>query len=225
MANRRLDLSGKEFGHIKVLNPAGISSRGATLWSCLCGRCGSQFVAAGYRLTAKKPIRDCGCAYRERCADLSGKSFGALLVLERDGAYPSGDVGYLCRCECCGNTKRFPSSTIRSKPKSCGCVRLSPEQLTKMSPLGVAATVQDGVQVYSATREKANANSSTGCRWAHVIKRKNGDFIYAAFDVRGKRYYRGGFESPESAHAWALEEHRRILLKEGIERPAKRKDK
>lgn len=220
MANPRLDLTGKQFGDILVVSPAGVSSKGASTWNCECKRCGKAFVATGYRLTAKRsPQTDCGCSYRERKADLSGRTFGALEVLSRDGRYPSGDIGYRCRCLRCGNEKRFPASTIRTRPKGCGCLEHDANRLAQISPKGAAQTVRDGVQIYSATREEANRGSNTGLRWVRILHRSGGDFIYAAFYIRGKRYYKGGFLTPTSAHEWALQEHRRILEIEGISNP------
>lgn len=201
-----------------------MSERGASLWNCKCNRCGEDFVAVGHRLTAKRPITDCGCSYRERKADLSGQTFGALNVLSRDGSYPSGDIGYRCQCSLCGSEKRLPASTIRSKPKGCGCLEHNVDHLAQISPKGVQKTVLDGVHIYSATREDANRNSNTGLRWVRILHRPGGDFICAAFYIRGKRYYKGGFSTPEAAHKWALREHRRILEIEGITNPRIKKE-
>jgi hypothetical protein len=225
MANPRLDLTGKQFGDVLVVSPAGVSKKGASLWNCECKRCGKAFVATGHRLTAKRsPQTDCGCSYRERKADLSGRTFGSLEVLSRDGSYPSGDSGYLCRCLRCGREKRFPACTIRTSPKGCGCLEHDASRLSQMSPKGVAVSVKDGTQIYTATREAANANSTTGLRWVRVLHRPSGDFICAAFYIKGKRYYKGGFLTPASAHEWASKEHRRILDAEGITDPRTSKE-
>ena len=215
----RLDLAGKKIGSIRVLSFSGISEKGGTLWLCRCDRCGRDFQIQGHRLSGKNPRQDCGCAHQARLADLTGQEHGALLVLRRDGSYPSGDRGYICRCSVCGKEKRMPGSTIRTNPKSCGCARISLERISEMSKLGVDATVVDGCQVYSATREEANANSAIGLRWVHSLKRKNGIYIYACFYLKGRRYYRGGFSTPESAYEWALGAHRDALAQEGIEDP------
>lgn len=216
MARSRLDLTGRTFGHIEVIAPAGVDSRSASLWQCRCTRCGAIFTVQGHRLTQKRHPTDCGCSYRERTADLTGQQFGGLVVIRRDGSYPSGDRGYVCRCVACGNDKRFPGSTIRTSPKSCGCMRPGRDHMEQISQLGVAANVVDGVNIATANREEANANSTTGLRWVRILMRNGKPFIFAVFFVRGKRYYRGGFESPESAHAWALEEHRRALEQENV---------
>lgn len=219
MANKRVDLAGKTINSISVLEFAGVSG-GATLWKCRCNRCGREFTIEGYRLTSKtRPRKDCGCSHTERRADLTGKTFGALEVLRADGVGPHGDRMYVCCCELCGQEKVFPACTIRCNPKSCGCMKHDSEAAKALAAFAVKKNVVDGVQVYAATRSEPNANNGNGYRWVRVLHRQSGDFIFAAFYVRGRRYYRGGFESTYSAHLWAETEHERVLLAEGIEDP------
>ena len=220
---KALELAGKTIYNVHVLASAGFSPRGESLWECECLRCGRHFVAKGYKLTAKQQ-KDCGCSYAERKADLSGKTFGALIVLRRSGSGPSGDVLYTCRCSICGREKDFPACTIKNNPKSCGCMHYDPKRLNSMSALGVAKAVRDGTNIYTATRETPNANCSRPFRWVRVLDRRPTPFIFVQFKIKGKRYYKGGFDSPESAYQWALKEHRRVLDREGIVDPRKKKD-
>lgn len=191
------NLTGKRFGDLEVLAPAGRSERGALLWKCLCHRCGSIAIVEGQRMTAKKsPKRDCGCSYREKRANLTGQTIGVLDVLEYVRTSQNGDRIYLCRCKLCGHEKELPASTIRLKLQSCGCQRYNPERMTDMSKLGVEATIIDGVNIPSATRKEANKNSRTGVRG--VSRLKNGLFR-AHCQVKGERWVRDGFLSIESA--------------------------
>ncbi len=58
-----------------------------------------------------------------------GKRFGRLLVLERNGTAKSGEIIFLCRCDC-GNETRSWGTTLRDgTTKSCGC--LNREKITK----------------------------------------------------------------------------------------------
>lgn len=219
MANKRVDLAGKTINSISVLEFAGVSD-GATIWKCRCNRCGREFTIKGYRLTDKKrPCKDCGCSHAERRADLTGKTFGALEVLRADGVDLHGNRVYVCRCALCGREKAFPACTIRSNPKSCGCQKHDSEKAKALSDLAVKKNVVDGVQVYTATRTEPNADNETGYRWVRVLYRSSGNFIFATFYVRGKRYYRGGFETTYSAHLWAEAEHKKVLQAEGIKDP------
>lgn len=55
--------------------------------------------------------------------DLSGKRFGRLLVLRQDGRTKSGQIKWLCRCDC-GQEKAPRSGDLRSgDTTSCGCTR------------------------------------------------------------------------------------------------------
>ena len=214
------DLSGKIFHNIKVLEFSGISPRGDATYTCKCLRCGNTFVAIGHRLTNKnRPQKDCGCSFAEKRQDLSGKTFGGLKVLYRNGKSKSGDIVYRCRCLSCGRIDDFPACTIRSNPKGCGCQHGLPEKMAELSKLAMPKVVIDGVNVYSATKVTPNVNNSTGYRWVVIQEQKGKQYIKATFYIRGKRYYKGGFLSPESAYEWAKAEHDRVLASEGIQNP------
>lgn len=57
-----------------------------------------------------------------KAIDLTGKKFGRLTVIRRDG-HKGHRVAWLCRCSC-GNFKRIASLDLRcGDTKSCGCFR------------------------------------------------------------------------------------------------------
>ena len=89
MPRAPLDLTGKTFGALTVIRRAGSSPKGASLWLCHCARCGRDAVIEGHRLRDK---RDCGCAYRESRADLSGQHIGVLQVIRREGSDKHGNI-------------------------------------------------------------------------------------------------------------------------------------
>lgn len=223
----KLDLTGKTLNNIRVIGPSGTSSSGATLWDCECLLCGAHFVAVGHRLTDKKyPQKDCGCTRRAARSDLTGKTFGDIFVIRRTGTGHRNESTYLCRCNRCGSEKERTASQIRSGIQACSCVRHDLDFLSKISKKGVDKTIQNGVNVYTATRTEANSsNMTTGLRWVVRLSRK-GQTVYAArFRLRGVIYYKYGFTSAESAHAWAEVEHARALEREGVHPPEKRRTK
>lgn len=225
---KKLELAGHRFGQVEVVSLAGISPAGETLWNCRCLRCGRDFIAAGSRLHGERPRKDCGCSYAARNADLSGRRFGAMEALHRSGTSSHGDALYLCRCLLCGREKNLPATVLKRAPKSCGCipVRFARDKRTAAaSAAGVAKSIVDGCNVYTATRTTPNSDNTTGYRWVRVQHRGNGDFIFASFVIKGKRYYRGGFSTPSSAYAWAVDAHEKALKAESVEAPAKRKGK
>ena len=66
---KRLNLTGKKFGRLLVLGPAGSSERGESLWRCRCD-CGNDKVFVGIAICYKRSkIKSCGCMYKEVCQE------------------------------------------------------------------------------------------------------------------------------------------------------------
>ena len=63
--------------------------------------------------------------------DLTGQRFGKLTVIGRDGTYPSGNVRWLCRCDCGRYTHSTGCYLKSGKVKGCKCV-LS-ERMTRLN--------------------------------------------------------------------------------------------
>src|SRR4051812_45468159 len=123
--SRLIDLTGKTFGYLTVIQKGETGPTGQTRWECAC-RCGKPVTVDGYRLRNGK-TKSCGCYRKEttqkRADDLSGKVFGRLTVLRRSeqlqarGFYP-----WICRCEC-GNIKNIKASDLKAgTTMSCGCL-------------------------------------------------------------------------------------------------------
>jgi len=55
--------------------------------------------------------------------DLTGKTFGRLLVVAEAGRAKSGHALWLCQCDCGGKTITSGKDLRRSRVKSCGCLR------------------------------------------------------------------------------------------------------
>lgn len=56
--------------------------------------------------------------------DLTGRKFGRLTVLERDGHNSRGDIMWWCRCDCGGITHTSGQNLKSGMTKSCGCLRV-----------------------------------------------------------------------------------------------------
>src|ERR1700758_664302 len=57
--------------------------------------------------------------------DLTGQTFGRLLVLEHAGKSVRGQSLWLCACTC-GNKKVMQYSSLKCGTQSCGCKKLEP---------------------------------------------------------------------------------------------------
>ena len=63
--------------------------------------------------------------------DLTGKKFGKLTVIGRDGSYKSGNVRWLCKCDCGGYTHTLGCYLKSGTVKGCSCV--SSERMKRIS--------------------------------------------------------------------------------------------
>ncbi len=99
-------------------------------YNCKCD-CGNVCVVNGYNLT-REITRSCGCMKWESKPqklagndDLTGRVFGSLVVLGRDGHAKFGGgvhTKWMCRCERCGEVKSIRGSDLRLTHKvDCGC--------------------------------------------------------------------------------------------------------
>ena len=217
MPRKALDLTGRYFGDIEVIERHGSTSKGAAVWRCLCHRCEKEFLIEGQRLTDKSnPKKNCGCEKREREKDLTGGVYGALTVLTQAERWKDGSKAYLCRCGKCGKEKIFPASTIRTCPKGCGCLQFASEKMKKISDSGVKAKfdkVENGklADIAAIKSDKAMANSKTGVRGVFPERKTSGTYRVAV-QVAVERLVKTGFTSIESAKA-AYDEMKKGLIK------------
>ncbi len=127
---RRLDLTGKIFGKLRVINFHSMDERGGSNWNCECS-CGNSTVAYGPQLNFGL-INSCGCLSKEHAKkighankkDLTNKRFGRLLVLEATAEKGKNSRNIMWKCICdCGNIRVVNStSLLTGKTHSCGCL-------------------------------------------------------------------------------------------------------
>lgn len=67
---RYVDLTGKRFGRLVVIERAGYE-RNAVTWRCICD-CGNEITTTSYRLNSKQTT-SCGCYQREQIAKMRTK--------------------------------------------------------------------------------------------------------------------------------------------------------
>jgi len=102
----RVDLAGKKFGLLTVLEYAGNrdDARKSVQWLCKCD-CGKEKIVSGNNLKSKNTI-SCGCLIgqydRKPPENIAGKIFGKLKVIEQ----AESNNGRVWKCECeCGQTR------------------------------------------------------------------------------------------------------------------------
>ena len=131
------DMTGLQFGKLKVLKRDADRKAQAAYWICQC-ECGNTISVKGQNLRNGKV--DCGCGLHERLSkaqtldttSLIGKKFGKLTVKERDLTKPIGHGHpsyWICECDCGKMTSVWYSGLTSGRTKSCGC--LVSETITK----------------------------------------------------------------------------------------------
>lgn len=124
----RDNLAGKVFGRLTVVGLGESDKYSNRRWMCECihldGAIKIVFASRSALLCGN--VVSCGCLSREgaaaRALDLTGRSFGRLIVLGRDGMTSSGGVAWRTKCAC--GALRVVSSTnlVTGHTVSCGCL-------------------------------------------------------------------------------------------------------
>lgn len=121
-----IDITGQRFGRLLVLERAENSTDGKARWLCQCD-CGNKKIIIGTHLR-KGTIISCGCYSKERASkafldDITGKTFGNLIVLERIPGTYKGKVKWKCKCKCGSIIEVFSDALRSGHTRSCGCVK------------------------------------------------------------------------------------------------------
>lgn len=122
--NKYIDLTGKRFGRLVVLERAGNDVRGKAQWRCQCD-CGNEFITISERLKSGS-AKSCGCYTREshRKPAAIGEQFGELTVIE-NLPEPNKHHQYYAKCRCsCGNEIVVLEGSLKSgNTTSCGHIK------------------------------------------------------------------------------------------------------
>ena len=108
------DLTGRQFGTLKVINRVENSKSGKAMWLCKCTICGKESRVVGSNLLSGR-TKTCTCQRNHK--DLVGMVFGKLTVIEY-----IWNSGWKWKCKCsCGNEHIVKTEKLTSgHTKSCG---------------------------------------------------------------------------------------------------------
>ena len=124
----KLNLKGRKFEHLLVLEECAERKRGAVIWKCQCD-CGNIVYASSKQL-AFSEIRSCGCKGR-KYTDLARQTFGRMTVLSATSKRDKDNsIIWECQCECGNITSVRMDKLRKGEIRSCGC--LSKEVRTNM---------------------------------------------------------------------------------------------
>lgn len=83
MARPRLDLSGKKFGRITLVEAVETNEAGQVIWNCKCD-CGTEFKAVGSPIS-KGRRKSCGCLRVEQLSANRPRKHGFGWTVDNDG--------------------------------------------------------------------------------------------------------------------------------------------
>lgn len=127
-----------------------------------------------------------------------GKRFGRLVVQSKTDKRNNGRIVWQCKCDC-GNTAYVSTTYLNNgDTRSCGCLKKELEQKNLRDEYDNKRV--DGVTMH-LFNDKPREDSSTGYRGVYqYYTRVSKQLRYCAWiTVRGKRYYKKGFLTPEDA--------------------------
>lgn len=199
MGKKLLDLTGERYGRLTVVEE--VARKGYTRrWLCKCD-CGNERIVTQPNLR-NGHTTSCGCVQREKTsesnvADLTGKKFGKLTVIERCGTSKNRKAKWLCKCEC-GNTTEIQSDKLLiGMTTSCGCARI--DAGNKVHEVLHTELKVDGV-VVPYLKRKARIDNKSGVKGVSITATKSGKVRYKAhITVKGKTIHLGTFDNLEDA--------------------------
>lgn len=128
------------------------------------------------------------------------KKFGRLEVIRELPEREDGRIVCECKCDCGNivNVKKIYLTTEQTR--SCGCIKAELEKKNLREEYDNKRV--DGVAKQLFKGKEPRKDSSTGYRGvSKYYTRKSEELRYRAWiTVKGKRYYKAGFKTPEDAY-------------------------
>jgi hypothetical protein len=192
------DISNQRFGKLVAKYPIEIGNY--KKWHCICD-CGREKDVTIYHLKNGN-TKSCGKCSRIKY-DLRGKRFGRLEVIKQEGKRSaSGNVIWICQCDCGNVTEEDGYQLRKGWVKSCGCLRK--EKSAKMirqnkktiKQMGCTETFRDskGNPLQSIIKSCRNKSGVVGVSYDEQQKR-----WVAKMMVNGKLVLNATFRNFEDA--------------------------
>lgn len=124
MSGKVIDLTGKKFNRLLVLELDHVHKKYGAFWKCKCD-CGNEIITSA-KTIKNGHSKSCGCYRHERVSetffvDLIGKKFGRLLILELDSMDKVHGARWKCICDCGKEIIVRADSLKNGHTNSCGC--------------------------------------------------------------------------------------------------------
>lgn len=198
------DLTGQQFGELKVIQKVENTKHNSTQWLCKCS-CGADYVVQGSLLVTGRRTRCPSKVHEKNYAyvDITGQRFERLVAQYPSKRYDkSGSVIWHCKCDC-GNEIDVPyNSLVYCNQKSCGCQKKEHDQKLQTFLTHVAGTSVDMLK-----SKKIPTDNTTGYKGVYLIRGK----YVAKIVFQKKQYFLGTYDNIEDA-AEARKEAEEVLF-------------
>jgi len=183
---RMLDLVGKRFGKLVVLNLHHTDKK-RKFWECICD-CGNKCVKNGNYLTIGH-TKSCGCL--AKIGDITGKKFGKLTVISFSHKEKTRSW-FLCKCDCGNECYKSSQQLLNQGIFSCGCAHIEHVH----NKLNNECVENTNLKLLRNT-EKIYRNNTSGVRGVKRIGKTNK--FRATISFQGKIIHLGCFNTIQEA--------------------------
>jgi len=205
MPKKIIDLTGKTFERLKVLEISPERKNKKVVWKCEC-KCGNTVDVVGDYLKSGD-TKSCGCLKKEQeqinmrekytgrpLTDLTDQRFGRLVAIRQLEERKNGDSMWECRCDCDEIVIVKRNLLITRQTKSCGCLKKEQDKINLDEKYEDRRI--DGVFVPSLMTEIFKNNKS-GVKGVHWLE-SNQKWV-AELNVGGERMLRTMFDTLHEA--------------------------
>lgn len=208
------NISGERFGTLTAVRPTDKKdNNGNIIWLWRCD-CGEEFEQSLVLINRKNPACPT-CTKKMRTAH--GRC--ALAAQKRDGEneYDLGALENLCSGNLNANNSSGTKYVYYLPKKNKWRVMLNFEQ--RYIHVGIFDSLDEAVaqrdeaikQLYARKKDEKEIledlrEQRTPHRWVRERMTNTGIVYAGEINIKGKRYQKDGFSTPEEAHAWALEQ-------------------
>ena len=198
------DLTGKQFGELRVIRKMANTKHNSTQWLCRCS-CGADYVVLGSLLVTGRRTRCPSKVHQKNYpyVDITGQRFERLVALYPSKKYyESGSVIWHCKCDCGNEVDVAYNTLVYTNQKSCGCQKKEHDQKLKTFLTHVAGTSVDMLK-----SKKIPTDNTTGYKGVYLVRGK----YLAKIVFQKKQYFLGTYEKIEDA-AEARKEAEEVLF-------------
>lgn len=123
--SKLIDLAGRKFGFLTVIEKSPKKSKSGSVWNCLCD-CGNIIDVTAVNLKSGN-TKSCGCQKGKLRNETIGEKtfagirFGNLLVIEKLEKRQGSNALWKCLCDCGKTTVVNQENLISGHTRSCGC--------------------------------------------------------------------------------------------------------